>query len=273
MLSVFSAIAVAFAPPSMILSRSCVQQSRVSAISCAAPADEPCAINVLTMPLSVTLLQGDEKTVYAVEQSESGYASLGSAGITVQKGTSGTLHFEITMQGIDARTIASDDSKFQSTLTESEKYKYDEVKQNYNGGLNVPFLSWIGINLGASVSKDDINSAASKNTDYNQQAQAVKDTLNTLMQTKLTVRGKLSATGISMIPVTATAFVKIAQVKMADGSTMNVVSSSGKDVTAADGDGVPLPTDDVTINVLPTKPEALILTKDLSTLSLPHTSP
>ena len=120
------------------------------------------------------------------------------------------------------------------------------------------------------MSKDDINSAASKNTDYNQQAQAVKDTLNTLMQTKLTVRGKLSATGISMIPVTATAFVKIAQVKMADGSTMNVVSSSGNDVTAADGDGVPLPTDDVTINVLPTKPEALILTKDLSTLSLPH---
>lgn len=40
-----------------------------------------------------------------------------------------------------------------------------------------------------------------------------------------------------MIPRTVSAYVKVAQIKMADGSTMTVVSSSSTDVIGAGNDG------------------------------------
>ena len=261
MLSVLAGIAVAFAPPS-VLSRSRVQQSRVSAISCVAQT------TIEIIPVTFTQLQGDDTdTKYAVQSSTSGYGSLGSAGLTVQKGTSGVLRFKIKMKGVSSDSIANDDSSFVSTLSTEHKRKYSHQKQKYGGGLNIPMLSWIGINLAGNVEKENMQDAESGNRNYANQTKAVKTMLQTHTNTEIEVSGELTASGQSFIPVTVTAFVKIAQVKMDDGSTMNVVSSDKKDAVAATGDGKTVPTDNQHISIRPMNSALMFTAQDLS---MPH---
>ena len=124
--------------------------------------------HVLALPSLPSHMQLGADTVYAVDSSQSFYGWLDTAGITVRTGASGTIDYtidyEIKMKGVDSRTVASDDSSFVSTLSTEEKAKYSKAKQSYSGGLNIPMLTWIGIDLNAKVDKEDMSSAASSNT-------------------------------------------------------------------------------------------------------------
>ena len=51
-------------------------------------------------------------------------------------------------------------------------------------------------------------------------------------------------------PLTVRAYVKVARIKMADASTITVVSSSSADVVGAGEDGTRVRTDDTKLNVV-----------------------
>ena len=75
--------------------------------------------------------------------------------------------------------------------------------------------------------------------------------------TRITIRGQLTATGRSYIPRIILPYVKIAQVKLADGSTLYVVSTDPDDVIGADEERNKVPTSNQKISVLTVNPSGL----------------
>lgn len=237
---------------SVLLSLACAQAMRIDHIV-------PPTIRVLSagegsyngIPEFSIERQLQEDIVFAVNSSSSGFARTTNAGITVQRGTSGVLRYRIRVKAVESERLANSDSSFVSTLSTSERESYELEKRSYRGGLNVPFLRFIGINLGASVERTDMERSAASQRNYNQKATAAQKILETTTAQSIEISGTLRASGTSFIPTTVFAFIKIARVQTQDGSSTTVVTTDGNELLAADNNGRPVDSSDGTIEILP----------------------
>lgn len=202
-------------------------------------------------PIIFSRRQLREEVTYAVNETRSGFARVSSAGLRVQRGTSGTLSYRIRVRAIEASTLANSDSTFADTLSESERETYSEQRSSYRGGLDIPFLSWIGINVGSSTSIDDMNSSFDSQSNYNEKATAAESIVNSIQEEDLEINGTLQATGVSFTPVTVLAFIKIARIQLTDGSTKTVVTTDPGELVAATPAGGTVPSEGGTIEILP----------------------
>ncbi len=189
-----------------------------------------------------TALLRNESDTAVLNHTESGYTSTTGVGVSVTVGASATVAFTATVTAVTDQQVQELDSALKSTLSQTETDHYQRTVQQYSGGLNIPLLSWFGINAGASYSKENVDQARSANTNYDTQAKAVSKAMSQLMAGTLTISGTLTATGLTYIPTEAEAYIKVAQLYLNDGRVVNVVSTSGQDVQAATSDGTALPT-------------------------------
>lgn len=180
-----------------------------------------------------------EKVLYAVESSEVGYGQTSSVGVRVTRGASVELKFSFKVKAIISSHLAEKDSTFQNTLTTQEHASYSSLKKTYAGGLRIPFLSYIGVNLNGKVEKEDMEQSAAAQQNYNEKAWAAKQIVESSTEQYVQVHGSMWVTGTSFIPTEAVAFIKFAQVKTSDGSVKNVISSSHGDLVAASKSGDP----------------------------------
>lgn len=178
-----------------------------------------------------------EESEFALESSESGFGRVTRVGISVTRGASALLNFDITVTAVDAETIDRNDASFVETLSSSERVEYASLKEDFRGGLNIPLLSWIGANLETRVTREDLVSAAELQTNYDAKSQAVSELLESAADTRIRINGTLRAEGISFRPTTAFAFIQLARVEFEDGSSQLVVSNDPQDVVAADRQG------------------------------------
>lgn len=118
--------------------------------------------------------QLQEDVIFVVKSFSSGFARTTNAGITVQRGTSGVLRYHIRVKAVESERPSNADSSFVSTLETSEREGYGLEMRSYRGGLNVRFLKFIGINLGASVDCKDMECSAQSDRNYNQKANAAQ---------------------------------------------------------------------------------------------------
>jgi len=180
-----------------------------------------------------------EDVLYAVESSEVGYGQTSSIGVRVTRGATVELKFAFRVKAVIATDLASKDVEFEKTLTAAEKDTYSKLKQSYKGGLRVPFLKYIGINLNGYVEKDDMEDASTTVVNYNEKASAAKEIVRTATEQTVLVEGKMFVTGVSSVPTEALVFIKFAQIRTADGETKNVISSNAADLVAATPNGDP----------------------------------
>lgn len=213
------------------------------------PANGNIEVN-LDVPFFRSDRQLREGVVYAVNQTSSGYGRVTNTGLTVQRGTSGVLKYRIRVKAIEAERLANSDSSFVSTLSQSERESYELEKRSFRGGLNVPFLKFIGINLGASSTSVDMERAFDSQTNYNEKASAAQSIVNTVQTQNLEISGTLRATGTSFIPTTVFAFIKIAKVQLVDGSSKTVVTTDGGELVAATNGGEVVPSEEGEITIL-----------------------
>lgn len=188
-------------------------------------------------------LTASEDANYVVTDCQTGYATTSSVSLKVQAGTSAKLTFKMTLKAITTSDIADLDSSLVENMSEDEKTTYSAVKQQYDGGFNVPLLSWFGINMNASYSKEDVDTARQANKHYDRQAKEVSQVLSQKTDQLITVEGELTAHGVSFIPTEVSAFLKVAQLKLSNGSTLQVISTTSPEgLQAADSNGAAVPT-------------------------------
>ncbi|EFJ53006.1 hypothetical protein VOLCADRAFT_102625 [Volvox carteri f. nagariensis] len=203
-------------------------------------------LRLLSLPLTAS-----EEMQGVVKDFQTGYATTGSAGVIVQKGAWAELTFTMTMRAVTCGQISDMESKLVQNMSEDEKSTYKEAKQHYDGGFNVPVLSWFGVHLGASYDKTEVEKTRNANAHYDKQAKDVAQALEQRTEQWITVSGKLSAQGLSFMPTEASAYIKVAQVKLANGKTLNVVNTDTPDgVQAADNKGTALPTTGQKLNLV-----------------------
>lgn len=194
------------------------------------------AVDLLAHSAFTTLVGTDpvEKTVGDIESYKTGYATLGGACAEVQKGTEVTLTFDIDVKAVTTREIMDYSKSFSSSLNETEKKAYDKEKQHYEGGLNIPFLEFFGLNLGASYDKEKIREHRESTKDYDERLKEVTDNMKTSTNQNLRISGSLRAIGYSRFPTKACAFITVAQVTYKDGTKQAIVSSDNNDIQARD---------------------------------------
>ena len=167
---------------------------------------------------------------------ESGFGRLTRVGLSVAMGTSAVLPFEVTINAIDAPRIDNNDELFDAVLTPVERTEYQALKEVYDGGLRIPMFQLIGIDLSMNrvfpspvVDPPVIANLEDKMT-------AISQILTDLADTRILLRGSLTATGVSRGQTVVFAFTPIVQIRCEVGSVL-IVPSTGESLTAASRGG------------------------------------
>lgn len=199
-----------------------------------------------------------ETSEYFASSYRTGYARVTSTGITVQRGTSGYLHFRIRAVGIDSKTYFQRDESFSQYIKKhlSERWvnEYAELKKKYNGNLNLPILYFLGFDLNkkfslqTSKAKSRFDLLTEKH--YKELTRIAKTTLSDYTKTKTVIKGQLRAKGISLRPTSVQAYIKHSRIKLTESETTNVYTTLGKDLVAATSSGSPVTTEDQIIEIL-----------------------
>ncbi|PXF42531.1 hypothetical protein BWQ96_07748 [Gracilariopsis chorda] len=173
----------------------------------------------------------DERRVfYPLRNSLSGAIRTIGTGVTVQRGTRGTLSFSITVQAVRADELADMDSKFIETLSVADRSTYVLGKQSYSGDLSVPFLRFVGADLRKNVTECDMQVARVTQSNYTAYARVASYILQRSQIKTLRISGSRGINGTSFIPRTVVAYIQVAEVTLLDGTCKRVVSTSADDV-------------------------------------------
>lgn len=172
----------------------------------------------------------DSGGVYPILDSVSGAIRSVGTGITVQRGTQGTLNFSLTLEAVRADELANMDSGFVDVLGVADKSIYTLSKASYSGDLGVPFLRFIGADLKENVTECDMNVVRLTQPNYDSYAWAARTLLQESQVKRIRVSGSRNITGRGFIPRTVVAYIRVAEVRLADGSCKRVVSTDVDDV-------------------------------------------
>ncbi|PXF39616.1 hypothetical protein BWQ96_10686 [Gracilariopsis chorda] len=178
---------------------------------------------------SMKILENDCRdesgVIYPLLNSISGAIRTIGAGITVQRGTSGTLSFSVTLQGVRADELADMDAEFIDSLSFADRSAYELERRSYTGDLGVPFLRFVGADLRKNVTECDMQLVRVTQPNYESNARAANKILQESEIKTLRISGRRTITGTSFIPRTALVFIQVAQVTLPDGTCKRVVSN------------------------------------------------
>ena len=198
----------------------------------------------------VPVTRQSETSEFAVTETTNGFGRITRVGISVVRGASATLDFDVRVTAVDAETLNSRSSSFVETLTAEERLQFEELVSNFEGSLNLPFFELLGLNFAESISAEQIAEAAESVENFETKSSAVEEILESFIDTRIRITGSLSAVGQSSIPTVAFAFIELNNVIFDNGSNLLVVSNNPSDLVAADSDGAVLPSEDQRLNIL-----------------------
>lgn len=95
-----------------------------------------------------------------------------------------------------------------------------------------------------------MRSTRSRTSNYQGKSTAVRQTLLDLVTTQVQISGVLRATGVSIMPTTVFAFIRIARVQIDEKTELTVVSTDPSDVMAANACGQSVPSSEQQIEIL-----------------------
>eukprot|EP00178_Gracilaria_changii_P004411 TRINITY_DN17066_c0_g1_i1.p1 TRINITY_DN17066_c0_g1~~TRINITY_DN17066_c0_g1_i1.p1 ORF type:complete len:278 (+),score=36.44 TRINITY_DN17066_c0_g1_i1:201-1034(+) len=187
---------------------------------------------------------------YPVSSTQVSFEQIVSTGLVVSKGTSGVLNFNITLNAVQASVLANSDQAFMQSLSPEEQSRYLDMKKNYNGNLEVPMMEWLGVHLNGETTRRDMRRARRRQQRYYEKSAIVNELLLEQITTMVQISGTLMAEGVSIMPTTVFAFIRIARVTLDDGSTMTVLSTNPNDLTAANSCGHEAPSSMLTLDII-----------------------
>lgn len=219
--------------------------------------------SVVVQPLSEETTESLRSTFegaeFALDRFQTGFAKTVETGITVGKGTGGTLKFRIRARGVDAETLSNSDLKFKNAIsntgTTAVVNKYNTARRRFKGGLNVPFLDVLGFNLNTGFDLKQTEATTREVIDevgvstYNNVSRIAEDVLSSYTETNLIVKGSLDAVGDSFIPRTVFSFLKFSRVEFGTNESTNVFSTDSNDLIAATSGGRVVPSANAAVEI------------------------
>ena len=199
---------------------------------------------------SIIPLSRQEITDLAVESANTGIGRVTRFGLSVTKGASAELRFDVRVNAVDAETIDRADERILETLSASERTEFMELKENFDRSLNLPILQILGLDLREGITAEQIAEAAASVENFEMKASAVTEILESVSDTRIRINGTLTATGLSNVPTVAFAFIELSEVQFTDGSSQLVVSNRDDSAIAATRNGSPVDTSDQNIDVI-----------------------
>ncbi|CAN8072302.1 unnamed protein product [Agarophyton chilense] len=172
-----------------------------------------------------------------IDQFSVGRGRVTSANLRCSGICKASMSYDFTLNGISSEYLANKDSLFRETLNSSQTTKYDQAKKNYGGGLNVPFLRAVGLNLGGSYSRENVDEASQRLENYDSLADAARSIMESFEMVTVRVWGTMTVASYTAMRSEAVAWVKFAKVTLLDGTQLRVVSASGADVSVTDENG------------------------------------
>lgn len=167
-----------------------------------------------------------------IASASSGFARVTQVGISVNKGAQATLRYRIRVKAVTAHQLTYSDSPFLDALKPYNKEKYLAIRNLYSGGLDVPFLNFLGWNLNDKHGKGK-RDISLNDDEYGRLSTVAEKILKEATHTTIVAKGKLKATGITCMKTTAYAFVKVAKVQLNDDSNLTVFTTKEDDILAA----------------------------------------
>lgn len=183
------------------------------------------------------LFNSQPPPLFPIVSSVSGYAQISSVGISVQIGVSASLRFSITIPAVLASDLDKSDFSFRTRISSDDFPRYRQLKDEYEGGLNVPFLELMGANLKANVTIDDLEERRDDVKNYQLLAFWAREVLRNATVKDVRIEGEIMATGTGFIPETFFPFIKIAQLEVEEDRKFTVVGEDLMGVAAATDGG------------------------------------
>lgn len=178
------------------------------------------------------------------------YGPIGRGLINVRAGLKATFQFDYRIKGVTSQYLADTDQLFRSALNQHEQILYNLSKQRYKGGLDVPFLNDLGLNLNQEHSEAEVQEAMSTVDRYSLKAIAARRIMQSFQGGRVRINGSLSVVGVTEFASEASIYVKVSRVILMDESVLHVVSSSKEDLIAGDAINNVLPIDNVSTDVI-----------------------
>lgn len=186
----------------------------------------------------------EEKTV-VLSNHDPFFGPIGQGLITVHAGFKASFRFDYRINGVTSRYLADSDQIYRAALNDREQYLYDLSKRLYDGGLDIPFLNELGLNLNKSRSESKIQKAITNVKNYSVKAIAARRIMESFRGGRLRINGSISAVGVSTVPSRASVYVKVSRVTLIDETVLHVVSTNAKDIIAGDGFNNVLPIESI----------------------------
>lgn len=168
------------------------------------------------------LAADDTSATYQYGEVENGYGRCYGGEVTVQIGTSADINIDFTVNAISEQTFTSWHSTA-SQFFSSDSWNY--LNEQYSGSASIGgfFGGCFGFLCGGGDYNHYVNKRDTFSSAASQQADGFLRTVHNLDNSTLRMQGRLTARGVSYIPVTVSAFIKVTTIKFADGKTLNAV--------------------------------------------------
>jgi hypothetical protein len=203
--------------------------------------------------LNVVNLKGSapsETTNYSTAKISNGYGLLTKAGVSVQRGITATMHVEFIID-----TVSNNSFK---EWMDSQKHMYSNeqwhtLEENYSAGgfLGGVLGGCFGFAFGGGTYNHYKNSHDKEVEADSSDKQGFLKSLNQVQRSKVTIKGDITATGTSFIPVEGFVFVETTTIQFNDGSSLTVVNTSNPVVAQQDGNTQGLTGGGQQLNVVP----------------------
>jgi hypothetical protein len=195
----------------------------------------------------------DQSATYQSGEVQNGYGRCSGAEVTVQIGTSADINVDFTVNAISEQTFNTWHSTASQYFSSEQNHFLDE-HYSAGGGLFGGFLgACFGFLCGGGHYDHYVNQRDTFSSAASQQADGFLRSIHNLDNSVLRIQGRLTARGVSYIPVTVTSYIKVTNITFADGKTLRAVDLTNP-VAASPQNGTTsgAATDPTTLNIVPT---------------------
>lgn len=199
-------------------------------------------------PNTTSLLSTFPKAAFALPSYQVGFGRIVKGGVLVQLGTEASTSFHIHAKAVDSHTLAEADQDVKAVLNVKRAFKVKKqlkkLKNNYDGGLSIPFLNLLGFDLDKELnltrvelrSKNLINTLGLQT--FNKLNKVANETVRKFANTEVVMKGNVDFVGESFSPEVLMAYIKLAKINYLDGTTVTVLGAAKNDVVERSDRGV-----------------------------------
>jgi hypothetical protein len=194
----------------------------------------------------------DTSATYQYGEAENGYGRCYGGEVTVQIGTAADINIDFNVHAISDDTF----TQWHSTASQyfsSDQWSYLEEHYSAGGGLFGGFLgACLGFLCGGGHYDHYMNKRDTFSSAGSQQADGFLNSVHDLDDSVLRMQGHLTARGVSYIPVSVTAYIKVTKITFADGKTLHAVDLTNPIAAADNGNTSGVVSDPTTLHIVST---------------------